>query len=380
MWLLNKDSQIMKNFQALITSILLLISIDAFATCDFGPTATYPTNKIQYYTAPLLGNMTISVPAGAAVGDVIYRQTIQIRNFPATRIKCSIAGDFYFSHEYASTPKQRSSYNSTVYETGVPGIGVKMMVNKSITPTNDYPYMSDPVTQCLNSEACAPDPKWYWPNELMFIKTSSNVGAGTISASNLPTLRYLWGQPNNMITLHEVKLSGSIKVTVPTCNISTASGTMTVPMGAYKLQNFTGKGTGTEWKNASINLTGCGRFYGESSASMADFNGSSTTQTRSLANNFWSMTISPYNGIFDTAKGIMNIDDDTLRATGIGIQLSTTQSTTGLVNLSAPVKGALPDDGTQNITIPLYARYIQTGNAVIAGKANGKLMYTITYQ
>ena len=76
----------------------------------------------------------------------------------------------------------------------------------------------------------------------------------------------------------------------------------------------------------------------------------------------------------------MRIDDETLSATGIGIQLSSSESTSGLIDLTTGITQTLPDDGTRNITVPLYARYIQTENSVTAGKANGRLEYIITYQ
>jgi len=155
---------------------------------------------------------------------------------------------------------------------------------------------------------------------------------------------------------------------------------MTVAMGDYDVNVFTAKGTATDWKDASIRLSGCGQFYGSTSSAIATFDGTTTTTTGALANNSWSLTLSPYSPIIDAAKGIMDIDDYALRATGVGIQLSTTESTSGLVNLAAPVTGMLPNDGSSNITIPLYARYIQTENSVKAGRANAKLMYTITYQ
>lgn len=367
----------MKKYLLLISGMFFLMSINIKASCDFSPSAVYPTKSVLYYTAPLLGNMTVSIPAGAAVGDVIYQQSIQIKNFPSTRISCDSAADFYFGHEYASTPKARSAYRTDIYETGVPGIGVKVMVNG----TADYPYISQPIAYCGSTKACIPDSsQWYHPNKVMFIKTSNDVSAGKILASDLPTIRYIWGQKTGMVPLHIVSLSGSITINVPTCDISTASGTMTVPLGQHKLEIFTGKGTASPWKDASIKLINCGRFYGETSTSIASFDGKNTSITGTLGSNKWSMTISPYNGVIDQAKGIIDIDDDNSRATGIGIQLSTTESTAGLIDLSAPVKGALPNDGSQNITIPLYARYIQTDNAVTAGKANGKLMYTITYQ
>ncbi|GJL33838.1 hypothetical protein TUM17576_06580 [Enterobacter hormaechei] len=151
-------------------------------------------------------------------------------------------------------------------------------------------------------------------------------------------------------------------------------------MGTHDVTAFSGIGTGTPWKDASIMLVNCTRFYGSTSSSVASFNGSKNTPTGVLANNEWAVTLTPYSNIIDSTLGIMDIDDDPMRATGIGIQLSASSSTSGVVDLSRAAMGPMPNDGSPNITIPLFARYVQTQNKVYAGKANGKLVYTVTYQ
>ncbi|MGY6028798.1 hypothetical protein ACUY4Q_001740 [Phytobacter sp. AG2a] len=187
-----------------------------------------------------------------------------------------------------------------------------------------------------------------------------------------------------MVDIYKISLSGSLQITSPTCNITPSSQSMTVNMGNYKIATFSGKGATTEWKNASIQLINCGQFFGNSEGEngMATFNGTTVT-FNSLHNNLLSVTLYPQNGIrstTDAANGIMKIDDGTSGATGVGIQLSSSESTSGLIDLTTGITQILPKDGTRNITVPLYARYIQTENSVTAGKANGRLEYVITYQ
>ena len=123
-----------------------------------------------------------------------------------------------------------------------------------------------------------------------------------------------------------------------------------------------------------------GNYPSGYSAGTFDGNAITNSTTRS---HFLSVMLSPRNGTAsasDPTNGIMKIDDNPSKATGVGIQLSTSESASGLVNLTNSITQNLSKDGSSTITIPLFARYIQTENSITAGIANGKLEYTITYQ
>lgn len=77
----------------------------------------------------------------------------------------------------------------------------------------------------------------------------------------------------------------------------------------------------------------------------------------------------------------MKINDSPDMAYGIGIQLSSSASETNKINLANKITGKFSLTNTStSVTVPLYARYIQTHSTVIAGKANGSLIYTISYR
>jgi hypothetical protein len=78
---------------------------------------------------------------------------------------------------------------------------------------------------------------------------------GTISASNLPTALYSLGQEGSMVGIYEINISGSLKVTTPTCNITTGSQSMTVKMGSYHTSDFSGPGTVPPGKMPVYTLT-----------------------------------------------------------------------------------------------------------------------------
>lgn len=370
----------MKNtFIIIISALLYLSSPTSWASCAFKNEAGYITS-MKSLTMPING--VISVPPDTPVGNEIYRLKVGLTNQGGVYVACTSPGQYYTGYKYATTPLLPTAYSNTVYQTGVPGIGVKFVRNNNAA---DFPTTSA-STGCTGSINCTFTSGWNADSRIVFIKTASTVTGGVIDASQLPTALYSFGQSGNMLDVYKITLTGSLQINTPTCDISTVSQAMTVNMGNYHISAFSGKGSATGWKNASIQLANCGQFYGNEPSGYigGTFNGTTTsTSTTGTENNFLTITLYPQNGTrstTDAANGIMKIDDGTLSATGFGIQLSSSESTSGLIDLTTGITQTLPKDGTRNITVPLYARYIQTENSVTAGKANGRLEYVITYQ
>ncbi len=360
----------------LLAALYFFFSPTAQASCEFNQGTGYIT-ALKSYTIPLSG--TISVPPGTPVGKEIYRLKIAFVNQGWVYVKCTSSGQFYQGYDYLTTPLLPSDYSTAVYKTGVPGIGVKFVRGNSY---GDFPLKT--AISCIGKTCNYPSSGWDADSRVLFIKTADVVTAGTIEGNQLPTALYSVGQNDSMLGVYKVSLSGSLQVTSPTCNITAASKTMTVNMGKHKITVFTGTGATTEWKNASIQLANCGQFYGKTGPNMlAGALDGDNYYPLDLQNNFLTVTLYPQNGTrstTDAANGIMKIDDGTSGATGVGIQLSSSESTSGLIDLTTGITQTLPVDGTRNITVPLYARYIQTENSVTAGNANGRLEYVITYQ
>lgn len=267
-----------------------------------------------------------------------------------------------------------STWNQKVYETGVSGIGIQFSTENNVFPVALL------NNNCLNTTDCRYRYGWNAQSSFSLVKTASAVSGGIIYGNKLPTARYSLGQEGNLVKIYQISISGSINITVPTCDISLASKNMIVQMGTHYRRDFTGIGSGTAWNDASIRLINCTQFFGNSSdgSSGATFNG--TSSIYSLSPNRAEIRLSPLNGIEDGINGIMKINDHSQKATGIGIQLSTTTSTSGKIDLNNAVLYPLPQDGSADVTLPLYARYIQTESLVKGGVANGRLEYTITYQ
>lgn len=355
----------------------LCVSSFAWSSCAISQESGV-VNALKSYTIPL--SATIAVPPDIPVGREIYRLKISLANYGATKVVCTSLGQFYTAYSYLTKPSPVSTYSSTVYQTGLPGIGVKFTRGNNLA---DFPSTLA-STNCINYTECHYDDGWNAESRLILIKTASTVTPGTILASKLPSAVYSFGQSGSMPNIYKVTLTGSLNITTPTCNITAASQSMTVNMGQHRDTEFTGKGTGSGWKNASIELNNCGQFYGNTQPGYTSGTLSGAGfAPGNLLNNYLSVTLTPLNGTAsatDAANGIMNIDEHPNKAGGVGIQLSSSENTSGVINLASGISQNLPRNGASAVTIPIYARYIQTGDSVSAGVANGKLEYTITYQ
>jgi major type 1 subunit fimbrin (pilin) len=366
---------IVKSFFIVCMLLLTFASTCCYSSCYFY--SAMGMRMIEKFTIPL--SITLSVPAGTETGRSFFQQNIDIVNTPSNFwrmvwIKCPTKGQYWFNYDYAATHFPASPVNNKIYETGFPGVGIKFSVNG-----NDIPFRT-PVAECSNTSDCRFPDGWQARSVVSLVKTQQTLSPGEISGNSLPTAIYQLGQSGKMINIYQIAFSGTIKITVPTCDIALASSNMAVAMGIENESAFAGPGQGTEWKDASIRLTNCQRFYGNSydGSSGAKYDGRANTLT--VSSNAIEITLTPLNGIEDAVKGIMKLAPHPEKASGIGIQLSSSRSAAGQINLLHPIRQLLPKDGSQTVTIPLFARYIQTTSHITPGISNGKLEYTVSYQ
>jgi type 1 fimbria pilin len=358
----------------LMVSGLLAFSWQANALCWFD--AGKPFHATKTFTMPV--NASISVTPGLAVGQLVYEQDIRLANQGAFSIRCDSAKPFYYGYSLNTTLSEIPPGSKT-WSTSLTGIGIKIAAYAGTMGIM-------PVTRlvggaCSNSGNCGLGnyDAYSW---LKIYKTGNTVAPGTIDASTLPEIIYTFGQADSMVELYRIRMTGTITVNVPTCNISTASKAMTVNMGAHKLSDFSGTGSHTGWVDASIYLDGCGQFNGygaETNDVNATFDGSKNIAKDAFNTNKFSVTLTPLNGV---AAGAMKLKDQISGATGFGIQLSRSQSDAGVMNLTGSTykyTDPLSNNGSTTVTVPLYARYIQTAATPTGGKADGMLEYTVSY-
>jgi len=351
---------------------LLAFSGQANALCWFDP--GMPFHATKTLTMPV--NASISVTPGLAVGQKVFDQNISLVNQGAFSISCDSVQPFYYGYSLNTTLSETSPGSKT-WATGLGGIGIKIS-------TNPGAMGAMPLTQavggaCTNSGDCGYGNynAYSW---LEIFKTGNTVEPGPIDASTLPEIVYTMGQADGMVELYRIRMSGTITVNVPTCNITPASKVMTVNMGAHKLSDFSGTGSHSGWVDASIYLDGCGQFNGYGTNTNATYNGLTVVTRNAFTSNTFSVTLTPLNGV---AAGAMKLKDQISGATGFGIQLSRSQSDAGVMNLTGETYNytdPLSSNGSTTVTVPLYARYIQTAATATGGKADGMLEYTVSYK
>jgi len=349
---------------------LIVFSEQANALCEFA--ADKPFNATKTLTMPV--NASISVTPGLAVGQKVFDQDIRLANQGVFIIRCDAIKPFYQGYNLSTTLSETPPGSKT-WATNLTGIGIK--ISAGAGAMGETPITAASI--CANGWSCGLV-NYNAASWLEVFKTGNTVEPGTIDASTLPEIVYTVGQVDGMVEIYRIRMTGTITVTVPTCNITPASKAMTVNMGAHKLSDFSGTGSHTGWVDASIYLDGCGQFNGYGTSTNATFEGSTVIAKNAFTSNKFSVTLTPLNGV---AAGAMKLKDQISGATGFGIQLSRSQSDAGVMNLTAETYNytdPLSNNGSTTVTVPLYARYIQTAATATGGKADGMLEYTVSYK
>jgi type 1 fimbria pilin len=355
---------------AVAASVSLMTGV-AMADCDYST-----PNASLVRTQPLLGgNLTVGrdVPLGAE----IYRQTFSsAANYT---IVCS-AGIYNIEtrRDLPTTPLPLSNWAGTpygghVYQTGVPGIGVALWYAGTPMPS------SQTLLNCGGASAnCYLNITGTLAFDLSFIKIG-DVSPGTIQGSLLPTMTQARISTNSL-QVQRVNFSGSINIVSRTCSTPDVN----VPMGSHQLSEFSGPNSFTPWKDFSIALNNCPAFngyYQESGPHWASDGTVSNLDSRK--NNVLRVRLDPTRMPLNASLGILSLNPsapgDNPAATGVGVQVADSAGTPlPLATLRASGITPRAEEGA-SYSIPLKARYIQTGNSITAGPANATTTFTLNY-
>ncbi|WP_226501381.1 fimbrial protein [Pseudomonas sp. MWU16-30322] len=169
---------------------------------------------------------------------------------------------------------------------------------------------------------------------------------------------------------HMFDLNFTATVTLAGCSMPAAPGNqIDVPMGNWEKRVFNGKNSTTDAQPFAITLNSCiaGSNYPKNGAN-AYFSG-----------NFANIQIdgNRTSTIIDADNGILSLTSDST-AKGVAIQILQDGGTP--MNLGRPVQLNRVLNGTT--TVPLKARYIQTGDGPtpVPGSANGAASFSVTYR
>ncbi|WP_058910087.1 fimbrial protein [Entomohabitans teleogrylli] len=334
------------------------------------------------YTFPL--NIQLTGAAEAAVGSTLYKGTVST---PETNmlVTCFVgsSGILGLAAKYSVDSGTTWSgdigqYSGKIYNTGIAGVGLVVSQGSNIFPySTTYSGFSEYTHQFSHSVNL----------EYAFIKTGP-VSPGSVSSSQLPTFSVTFSATDNSGTTNikwlDINFTGFLAVNAPTCNATEAD--KVVNLGQWPASRFAAVGNGSDWVDSSLTMIcdaafyGSGGEYGQTLAyDSINLIENGAPQVTANRGNHWGIRFSSLTGEIDASRGIIALDSSMGdNASGIGIQLSSTADDSGIADLNTGWAGAI-DLGSNNFRVPVFARYIRTGN-VTGGSANGKVIYTISYQ
>lgn len=300
-------------------------------------------------------NITISrdLPVGSVIGTQIMTPTVNA-------FSCYDSQEGVISNQTFGV-KATGTFDSMVngvrvYKTNVNGIGYAISAttakcaggNATVTGSNTMRGDINTAQLCQNTSGMI-SPVLNGSVTVTFYKTATETGSGTISARTVGALvllnnSLLWKSPEAAVSIN------AFTVTTPACKVTTAS--IPVDMKEVDKNAFNGKGTTP------------GETYTQSFSLPMTCNAGTAVSVRMEGD------------IYDATKGVINTTSGSNAATGVGIQLLYGNQP---MRLGSDVAVGTSGAGG-GFTVPLKARYYQTGERITTGAANGVLSFTMTYQ
>lgn len=374
----SQDGRTLGLYAKLALSLLVgLLATTAHATCSYAAGNAYGSGPADLVVP--LNISALTVGRDMPNGTVLYNQVIRpMAGMGATCRNDGAIATITTNYWLTSTPLPLSTwtgtpYPSRVYQTGVPGIGVALRFASTA-----FPYSRS------FSNGGSVGGSQTWTNNLgIFDITIIKIGPvspGVIQAANLPRMQYDF-VTDNTLPLMRTRFTGSIQIVAQTCTTPD----VTVPLGAYKVNDFGGMGTGTPLKDFVLELQNCPAFYG-ASASLTNTDSATgwVESGRTISPNVLRFSLTPVNGTVSSQPGTLQLSPGTSgapAATGIGVQLS--RALDGYLQFDTLLASGITPTSTSGSTyrIPMQARYVQTGTATpTPGPANASVMFTINYQ
>ncbi|WP_411752985.1 fimbrial protein [Serratia sp. (in: enterobacteria)] len=363
--------------------------------------ACSPLNGAPRVDTVQLSPTTISAGADVPLGTIIY-QGRWFGGDPGKEQMTCLSADTYFWINIALFIDQAplsisnwtgSPFGGAVYQTSIPGVGIAISRSNNADAATvgqpNYQLPNDVQRQVLGGNY-----NTYLLDRTLYVSLikigTMTPGNYTLNGSTLPKVSLAVTDPlyhpttttGLPLRLNTIQFQGQLTVSAQTCTTPDVN----VNLGRFDIQEyFTGQGAKTPWVDASIVLTNCPTFYGfyntTNSTLMFNYN-TGTGQVANSTNNSIGVRLTPATSVLDAANGIMAVDSSVSgAATGVGIQIGwgSSSQTPTLFNFMGEQAMTLPKDGSPTIRVPLSARYIQTAAAPTPGKANGKVVFTISY-
>lgn len=338
-------------------------------------------------------------------GTVLY--TLDYKSQNGSSVDCSTPGpvwgngniDFRSEIRLSGTPTLVNGITgpqgAPVYQTNITGIGVFYLAGP-VNASQTLPTIGDTSPTVLPIPSGVP-----WADTTVLkskfvlkvglIKTGP-ISHGNVNGSSLPSVQVRILQPTKYpqhsfsglpIDTSLIQFGGQLQVVKPTCTIKNKSSV--VQLGSHDVSTFTGINSVLPWVDASIELIGCQGFLGY--GGNATITGPGTLPSVGPgwnSYNYVAVEVTSASGVISQSNGIIDIAPSSTSATGVGIQLGYERFLgTGLINIlslnTITDSYTHPGVNATDYKIPLRARYIQTENNVSAGRADGAIVYNLTY-
>ena len=315
--------------------LLVNLSFEAIAGCD-------PITTHKYVNIP----SSISIPAGITLGKNISPVYGPFSGI-STGLKCTYTPYLFLA---LGQTMPLSSFDN-IYETNVPGVGVKLWSSYAkktyVGNVPEYWYQSN------TAYAGA-----YIENIYIQFYAISPLDAGVITLPQ-PLIQAMTSSSQSYVSTDSavynyMSVNHGVDFIIPTCTVDTASTNQTVNIPNSQISYFSGVGSTAESTPFAINLNCAANV--SVYATITDANAQ---------------------GNFGTS---LTLDNDST-ATGVGVQILVNASNTPL-NFGANNQFYLVGNSSAAATsyhIPFLARYVQTEPNITAGSVGAKAIISFEY-
>lgn len=310
----------------LLLVLLSTLSMTARATCQF---VNFTTTSNVNISMP---SSTVTINPNAAVGTVLA-SSAQFAPTPTSTISCSGTTRIGVSNSADS-----ATSGSTIFSTGVPGVGYRVT----------HPDSGNYLEAYSGDSIAAGNYNLSVTSGIELVKTGPIANGAKLSASTLGFWRYDGISPNTILRAENFNLIGSVTFVYPSCTVNNNVINVVLPTISTTAFNGVGTTAGATAFNISLNCPGGDTL-------LIEFD---TANASSVANS-----------VIANSTG-------TGRAKNVGVQL-VDQSFVPITFGTPAVVGATPS-GPYNLTY--YARYYQTAAAPAAGTVSATATFTLSYQ
>ncbi|MEM5372073.1 fimbrial protein [Paraburkholderia azotifigens] len=245
-------------------------------------------------------------------------------------------------------------YSYPVYATNYPGIGIAVGWYDNVSPYGQYD--DGPVPLSLSGYVSSGFTVAGGMIYMAFVKTGT-ISGGTLAGQSVAQLVPITATTSGTATNITKFYGNADTFSFPTMNVVAASCTtpdVSVPLGTWSTTSFTGAGSTTTAVGFNVSLNNC-------PAGM----------------NSISYRVDPTTSVLNSPNSVVALDSSST-ATGVGVQLLNNSSNPLPLSSYQTFSGYSSSTGG-SYTIPLKARYYQTGATVGPGPANTSMTLTMQY-